>query len=224
MSFALPFSVRARSLVLAGAMLLTTVAAPLVASAHFMGWPNGHWVRPGTWGLHLNYSRGCTGGFWTAAGEAGHNWTATPTPVYYDEVGSPPCTGGWYTGYTDLYSFNDPAAWYWGWANVAATHTICDTYFWPFGCISSHQALVPSSWGETYTSGQIMLNTAKITGSNYFLLVGDVTHEMGHILGLAHSGYYNGEASGYYSIMDYLNWSYNKPLAHDYADTNALYP
>ena len=51
-----------------------------------------------------------------------------------------------------------------------------------------------------------------------------VMHEMGHILGLEHSGAYNGEATGYYSIMDYLNWGYNKPKQHDYNDVNALYP
>ena len=68
-----------------------------------------------------------------------------------------------------------------------------------------------------------MVNTAKATGSNYFLLVGDVTHEMGHNLGLAHAGYYNGEKTGYYSIMDYLNWSYNRPQQHDINDVNALY-
>ena len=84
-------------------------------------------------------------------------------------------------------------------------------------------ALIPD-WSDNYNSGVIMLNNAKANSGNYFLQVGDVTHEMGHILGLAHSGYYAGESTGYYSIMDYLNWGYNKPQPHDYADVNALYP
>jgi hypothetical protein len=224
MRFALPFSARARSLALAGAVLIGAVIAPLSADAHFMGWPNGKWQRPGTWSLHLNYSRGCSGGFFTAAGEAGNNWTSTPTPVYYDVTGNPPaCDGTPWKGYVDLYSYNNAADWAWGWAQAYVEHTVCD--FWFFGCLSSHTVLDPG-WGERYVSGVIMLNTAKITGSNYALLVGDVTHEMGHILGLAHSGAYAGEPwySQYYSIMDYLTWSYNKPKQHDYNDVNALYP
>ena len=222
MSFARPLTSRAHSIVLAGALILVTLITPLVSSAHFMGWPNGHWP----WAayhhlLTINYSRGCTGSFYTAAGDAASGWTATWTPLYFSEVGSPPCTGTAYNGYVDLYSYSNAGDWAWGWAQAYALHTVCD--FWFFGCWSSHQVLDPS-WNEPYASGVIMLNTAKATGSNYFLLVGDVTHEMGHTLGLAHSGYYNGEATGYYSIMDYLNWSYNRPQTHDVNDVNFLYP
>ncbi len=232
MRFALLAStVRARSLALLGVLFIAaTLAAPMAADAHYMGWPNGKWARPGTWALHVPYSRGCSGGFFTAAADAGSNWTSTPTPVYYDLAGNPPaCDGTAWKGYVDLYSYTNASDWAWGWAQAYVEHTVCD--FWLFGCISSHKVLDPG-WGERYVAGVIMLNTAKISGTgqpgsgNYFMLVGDVTHEMGHILGLAHSGAYAGEAAPnqYYSIMDYLNWSYNKPKTHDHSDVNALYP
>jgi hypothetical protein len=216
------FSVRARSLALAGAMLVATAVVPLTASAHWMGLWDGHWP----WAnyhhlLNLYYSRGCTGSFYGAAGDAAYGWNVTATPVYFNEVGSPPCNGGVYNGYVDIYSYNNPSDWAWGWAQAYTLHTVCD--FWFLGCWSSHQVLDPS-WNETYAAGQIMVNTAKDNGSDYFLLVADVTHEIGHTLGLAHAGYYNGEASGYYSIMDYLNWNYNRPQWHDVWDTNFLYP
>ena len=215
-------SVRMRVFAIAGATLVAAAAMPLAASAHFMGWPNGHWVRPGTWAEHLHYSRGCSGNFFTAAGEAGSNWTSTPTPIYYDQTGNPPaCDGTAWNGYVDLYSYSDANSWAWGWAQAYSYQSVCDFYF--LGCWSSHMALIPD-WSDHYDSGVIMLNNAKTTSTNYFLQVGDVTHEMGHILGLAHSGAYNGEATGYYSIMDYLNWGYNKPKQHDYNDVNALYP
>jgi hypothetical protein len=225
-------SVRARGVALAGVMLLATVVAPLSASAHFMGWPNGHWVRPGTWSEHLHYSRGCSGSFFNAALDAGNNWTSTPTPIYYDVTGNPPACDGtaWY-GYVDLYSYNDPNSWAWGWAQAYSYQSVCD--FWFFGCWSSHMALI-QDWNDHYDSGVIMLNNAKATSTNYFLQVGDVGHEMGHILGLAHAGCYGGESAycanfpwgppGVYSIMDYLNWANNKPKQHDYNDVNALYP
>ena len=213
------FPVRARMAALAGLMVLAAVVAPLSADAHFMGYPGGKHAYSGGL-LNLNYSRGCTGSFYTAAGDAAYGWNATPTPVWFKEVGSPTCNGGVYNGYIDLYSYNNASDWAWGWAQAYALDTICD--FWFFGCISSHQQLDPR-WDTTYAAGTIMVNTAKNNGSNYFLLVGDVTHEMGHNLGLAHAGYYNGEASGYYSIMDYLNWSYNRPQSHDISDVNFLY-
>lgn len=221
---------RGRGLMLAASLVLASVVAPMAASAHYMGYPNGHWPYAGG-GLHLKYSRGCAGSFYGAAGDAASGWTATPTPVYFDEVGSPPCTGGVYNGYTDLYSTYQPTVGWWGWAQAYTLHTVCD--FWFFGCLSSHQVLDPS-WTEPYAAGQIMLNTAKADGTNYFLQVGDVTHEMGHILGLAHAGCYSGNEPavcnnfpwgppGIYSIMDYLNWAINRPQAHDINDVNFLY-
>lgn len=214
-------SVRARGIALAGVMLLATVVAPLAADAHFMGWPNGKHAYSGGL-LYLNYSRNCSGTFYNAAGDAAHNWNATPTPVWFQEGSVNACNGAVWNGWIDTYSYSNASDWAWGWAQAYALDTICDLYIWPFGCVNSHQQLDPR-WDKTYAAGTIMVNAAKATSSNYFLLVGDVTHEMGHNLGLAHSGYYNGESSGYYSIMDYLNWSYNKPQTHDINDVNALY-
>jgi hypothetical protein len=213
------FSVRVRSVALAGVLLLAAVVAPLSASAHFMGYPNGKHAYSGGL-LNLWYSRNCAGTFYTAAGDAAYGWDVTPTPVWFNEGTVNQCNGGVWNGWIDTYSYNNASDWAWGWAQAYALDTICD--FWFFGCIISHQQLDPR-WDETYAAGTIMVNTAKATSTNYFLLVGDVTHEMGHNLGLAHAGYYNGEATGYYSIMDYLNWSYNRPQSHDIGDVNFLY-
>jgi hypothetical protein len=215
-------SVRARGLALAGVMLLATAVAPLAADAHFMGWPNGKHAYSGSGLLYLNYSRNCSGTFYAAAGDAAYGWNATPTPVWFQEGSVNACNGAVWNGWIDTYSYNNANDWAWGWAQAYALDTICDLYIWPLGCVSSHQQLDPR-WDKTYAAGTIMVNTAKATGSNYFLLVGDVAHEMGHNLGLAHAGYYNGESTGYYSIMDYLNWSYNRPRPHDINDVNALY-
>jgi hypothetical protein len=77
----------------------------------------------------------------------------------------------------------------------------------------------------------ITLNEFHVPGTPFNELVGDVTHEMGHILGEAHAGCYNGE--GYYcgnwpyraySIMDYLQTYVTTPQSHDVGDINALYP
>lgn len=225
-------SLRGRGLIVAG-LLAVLAILPMTASAYFMGWPNGHWNRPGTWALHLNYSRGCSGNFFNAAGDAGTHWTSTPTPVYYDLTGNPPACDGtpWY-GYVDLYSYTDASSWAWGWAQAYSYQSVCDIYF--LGCWSSHMALIPD-WSDHYDSGVIQLNNAKTTGTNYFLQVGDVTHEMGHILGLAHAGCYSGNEAnvcnnfpwgppGVYSIMDYLNWSVNTPTSYDDGQVQALYP
>ena len=48
---------------------------------------------------------------------------------------------------------------------------------------------------------------------------------MGHNLGLAHAGAYCqcGDPYSYYSIMGYLNWSYNRPQQYDIDAVNYLY-
>ena len=45
-------------------------------------------------------------------------------------------------------------------------------------------------------------------------------------MGLAHAGFYNGEQTGKYSIMDYLQWDCSpwQPTGHDSWDLNQLYP
>jgi hypothetical protein len=179
-----------------------------------MGWPNGHWAH--NWGqaVNLYYSRGCAGNFYWQAGDAAANWTSTPTRIWFWEVGAPPCNGNAYDGYVDIYSYNDPNSWAWGYAQAYTKH-----------CFLSWCWLDPS-WNETYNSGIVQLNNAKTPGAPYCMLVADVTHELGHDMGLAHAGFYNGEGTGNYSIMDYLTWDCNpwQPTAHDSWDLNQLYP
>jgi hypothetical protein len=218
------FSLRGRSVILAGMMLAATVIAPLAANAYYyMGYPNGKHAYSGGL-LNLWYSRNCSGSFYGAAGDAAYGWNVTPTPVWWNEGSVNKCDGGVWNGWVDTYSYNNASDWAWGWAQAYALDTICDFYLWPFGCISSHQQLDPR-WDETYVAGTIEVNVAKNNGSDYFLLVGDVTHEMGHNLGLAHAGAYCGcgDPYSYYSIMDYLNWSYNRPQSYDINAINYLY-
>jgi hypothetical protein len=232
MKFAFPFSARIRALAMAGAVLAATAAMPLAASAHFMGWSGGHWAHSPGVGTHVPYSRGCAGQFWSAAGTAATNWTATPTLIWYDEVGAPPCNGQAWQGYTDLYAYN-VNEWAWGRARAFAlsNYTYCDQSI--FG-ICIHYTTVyylDERWDHTYVSGVITLNEFHVPGTPYNELVGDVTHEMGHILGAAHAGCYNGESyycGNYpyriYSIMDYLQTYVTTPQPHDVGDINALYP
>jgi hypothetical protein len=229
MSLTERFTTRSRSLLLAGVMLLGSAIVPLAASAHYMGWPNGHWTWNPWWiTLTLPYSRACAANFYTAAGEAASNWnTATRVRLY--EVGAygGVCDGWEHNGRIDMYAFNNPNDSNWGYGLTFTLHTYC----FGFGTQSCSQYFDYSAT-ETYNAGVVQLNTAKptyvwfnpYTPTNYVLMVADVTHELGHTLGLAHAGFYAGEGSGNYSIMDYLTWSYNKPQPHDVNDFNALYP
>jgi hypothetical protein len=237
MRFAILLSRRVRGLALvASALVLAVTVLPLSASAHWMGWPNGHWQRPGTYALHLNYSRSCASFFWQAAGLAASNWTATNTPVYFDE-GAPQCDYNPHEGEVDIYAWNNPNDWAWGYAQAYAlgTYTVCDQYIDTiYGSICIHYNTVwfyDPRWDQTYVAGVIGVNDGHALGASQNLLVGTVTHEMGHILGEAHAGCYAGESyfcvdwpNRVYSVMDYLQGNVFTPQGHDVNDVNLLYP
>jgi hypothetical protein len=83
-----------------------------------------------------------------------------------------------------------------------------------------------ADWGDPFQSCVIRVNVngSVWTGADTFDEVGVLAHEMGHCLGLAHAGWYAGEANGAYSIMDYCCLGYNTLKPHDISDLNALYP
>jgi hypothetical protein len=155
-----------------------------------------------------------------------NGWNAAGTAVQFYEVGAynGVCDGWPHNGRIDMYTFYDPNSAAWGYGTTYTLQTSC--YF--NSCYQYFDYRVSSE----YDAGMVQLNTAKPTYSwwnpttptNYFTMVGDVTHELGHTLGLAHAGLYAGESSGYYSIMDYLNTNYNRPRAHDISDLMGLYP
>src|SRR5437867_9414591 len=105
MHYANVFVVRGRSLALAGLMLLAVAAAPLAASAHFLG---GSWGYGGGALLPLSYQNN-TGGFpayTNAVNSAASNWYFTPTASdLYSVAGSANVT---------LNTFSDSSVGYWG--------------------------------------------------------------------------------------------------------------
>src|SRR5512138_2196450 len=110
------FALRGRSLALAGLLALIVAAAPLAASAHFLG---GKWSYSGGVLLPLSYVNN-TGGFpaYTSAVSTGaSNWYYTPTPSDLYSVSS----GGNIT----VNTFSDSAASYWGVTQIWASHQHC---------------------------------------------------------------------------------------------------
>src|SRR5919201_2615339 len=80
---------RGRRLVLAGLMALAVAAAPMAASAHFLG---GKWSYSGGFLLPLSYQN-ATGGYsayTNAVNTAANNWYFTPTPSDLYSVSSSP--------------------------------------------------------------------------------------------------------------------------------------
>lgn len=209
-------AVRGRSLVLAGLMVLTTAAAPLAASAHFLG---GSWSYSGSFLLPLSYVNN-TGGYpsyTSAVSTAASDWFATPTPSDLYSVGS----GGNIT----LSTFSDSGQGYWGITQIWANNQTCIWFIcWtnnqeiPYGTYANPTGL-GSGWSN-YTSSAISFNRYTMDGLSDFMKIKVATHELGHAQGLGHP-----VVSPYCTaIMQQGYLAFNTPQPHDSYDFDLLYP
>jgi hypothetical protein len=197
-------------------MVLATAAAPLAASAHFLG---GQWSYGGGVLLPLSYVNNTSGfsAYTTAVSQAASNWYATPTPSDLYSVGS----GGNIT----LSTFSDSSVSYWGVTQIWANHTTCFLFF----CFTSNSEIpyntyanptsLPSGWSN-YTSSAISFNRYTMDSLTDFMKLKVATHELGHAQGLGHP-----DVSPFCTaIMQQGFLSFNTPQAHDKYDFDALYP
>jgi hypothetical protein len=215
MHYANAFVVRGRGLALAGLMLLAVAAAPIAASAHFLG---GSWSYSGGVLLPLSYQNN-TGGFaayTNAVNSAATNWYATPTSSDLYSVGG--------SANVTLNTFSDSSVSYWGVTQIWANHTTCFVWFcWtsnseiPYGANTSPTSL-GSGWSK-YTSSAIAFNRFTMDSLSDFMKLKVATHELGHAQGLGHA-----VSPNCTSIMQQGFLSINKPQPHDYYDFDALYP
>jgi hypothetical protein len=191
-------------------MALVVGAAPLVASAHFIGnrWAYGGGLLP------LYYQNNAPWPYSTAVFDAASNWYYTPTPS--DLIS----TGG--SAHIYVSSVYDTAASYWGVTRIWASHTTCAWFFcWtsndeiPYGISSSPYSL-GSGWGN-YASSTIVFNRYTMDGLTSFMKEKVATHEFGHAQGLHHT-------TGCTSILQQGYLSYNAPQPHDFYDFDWLYP
>jgi len=216
MRFPHPFALRGRSLALAGLMVLATAAAPLAASAHFLG---GKWSYGGGVLLPLSYVNNTSGFplYTIAVSQAASNWYATPTPSDLYSVSS----GGNIT----LSTFSDSSVSYWGVTQIWANHQTCVLFIcWtsnseiPYNTYANPTTL-PSGWSN-YTSSAISFNRYTMDSLTAFMKLKVATHELGHAQGLGHP-----DVSPFCTaIMQQGFLSFNTPQAHDKYDYDALYP
>lgn len=216
MRFPHPFALRGRSLVLAGLMVLATAAAPLAASAHFLG---GKWSYGGGVLLPLSYVNNTSGfpAYTTAVSQAASNWYATPTPSDLYSVSS----GGNIT----LSTFSDSSVSYWGVTQIWANNTTCFLFIcWtsnseiPYNTYANPTSL-PSGWSN-YTSSAISFNRYTMDSLTSAMKLKVATHELGHAQGLGHP-----DVSPFCTaIMQQGFLSFSTPQAHDKYDFDALYP
>ena len=205
---------RGRSLVLAGLMALVVAAAPLAASAHFLG---GSWWYGGGL-LPLSYQNN-TGGFpayTNAVDQAATNWYFTPTPSDLYSVGG--------AANVSLSTFSSSGAGYWAVTQIWANQTTCVWFIcWtnnneiPYGAYNTPTSL-GSNWSN-YTSSAIAFNRYTMDGLSDWMKLKVATHELGHAQGLGHA--YSPNCT---SIMQQGFLAWNTPQPHDFYDFDQLYP
>jgi len=205
---------RGRSLVLAGLMALVVAAAPLAASAHFLG---GSWWYGGGL-LPLSYQNN-TGGFpayTNAVDQAATNWYFTPTPSDLYSVGG--------AANVSLSTFSNSGAGYWAVTQIWANQTTCIWFIcWtnnneiPYGAYNTPTSL-GSNWSN-YTSSAIAFNRYTMDGLSDWMKLKVATHELGHAQGLGHA--YSPNCT---SIMQQGFLAWNTPQPHDFYDFDQLYP
>jgi hypothetical protein len=197
-------------------MVLATAAAPIAASAHFLG---GSWWYGGGVLLPLSYVNN-TGGFpayTNAVDTAAYDWYATPTPSDLYSVGS--------GGNVTLSTFSDSGQGYWGITQIWADDQTCIWFIcWttnqeiPYGTYANPTSL-GSGWSN-YTSSAISFNRYTMDGLSDFMKLKVATHELGHAQGLGHP-----VVSPYCTaIMQQGYLAFNTPQPHDKYDFDLLYP
>jgi hypothetical protein len=233
-----------RSALFAGALMVVTAAVPLSGFAHFE--PGGFqavrwfWInQPGNTrqALRVLYDRDCINdpGVVDAAASS---WTRTATPLYILAVPAPDC---WTNHFSSTRTVGN--GYQSGTITIRNGNAAGSALAWTTRLHCYWKAFADSCWGWSitgYNGGAVWINDgldAALIYENHFngnydrLSAGGqrdtIAHEMGHALGLEHAGFYAGESSGWYSIMEYCcpsDRGLSFPSQHDVNDINAQYP
>jgi hypothetical protein len=221
------FALRGRSAALAGLMALAVAAAPMAASAHYLG---GSWAYSGPGVLYLTYQNNAGGfpSYASAIDQGARNWYYTPTPSDLQSVsGSANIT---------LNTVWDTTLSYWGVTHIYANQQFCFWFgcFWapeeiPYGAYTSPTSL-GSNWSN-YISSTITFVRNNLDGETDFQRIKVATHELGHTQGLGHAYSPNCTSvmqQGYLGqwIWNGVTWVWtpiNSPQSHDSYDFDQLY-